>query len=328
MTSSESHGTSVRRVFPALLIACLLVSCGGRQAEPADGSSAPPALPGDHPPLADDRAPPPRLAADTVLAEVGDEAVMAGDVDAAIGAMPGADRLEYTSPEMVRDLVESLVDRKLMAAAARAAGLDRDPAVQARLGDLAPVSGPGADQVLAAAWMEKELGKVPATSGSDVAAYYREHVNEFRVPARVLVTRATVATGAAAAQLQRELARGATVDQLRAALAGDVLDAQQLWLQDVQKNPEVTAIALALRAREVSRVVRVPGGFLVMRADRVEAAGQRPLAEVSAGIRASMEDLRQRTAADEIREQLRRGVRVRVDEGTLMSYRAPALGEP
>jgi hypothetical protein len=323
MRSSESHGSSVWRVVPALLTACLVVSCGGRQAEPADGGIAPPALPGDHPPISDGGTPPSRLAADTVLAEVGDEAVTAGDVDAAIGAMPGADRLEYTSPEMVRDLVESLVDRKLMAAAARAAALDADPAVQARLGDLAPGSGPEADQVLAAAWMDKELSKVPAPSGSDVAAYYREHASEFRVPARVLVTRATVATEAAAARLQRELARGATAEELRAEAGNDVLDARQVWLQDVQKNSEVTAIALALKAREVSRAVPVPGGFLVMRADRVEAAGQRPLAEVSAGIQASIQDARQRAAADELRERLRRGARIRLDDAALMSYRAP-----
>jgi hypothetical protein len=263
-----------------------------------------------------------------VLAEVGDGAVTAGDVDAAIGAMPGGDRLEYTSPELVRDLVESLVDRRLMAAAARAAGLGTDPAVQARLGDLAQGSGPEADQVLAAAWMEKELGKVPAPSGSDVAAYYREHASEFRVPARVLVTRATATTEAAAARLQGELARGATAEELRAEGGNDVLDAQQLWLQDVQKNSEVTAIALALRAREVSRVAPVPGGFLVMRADRVESAGQRPLAEVSAGIRARLQDARQRTAAVELREQLRRGVSIRVDDGMLRSYRAPLLLGP
>jgi len=73
----------------------------------------------------------------------------------------------------------------------------------------------------------------------------------------------------------------------------------------------------------VSRVITVPDGFLVMRADRVEPAGPRPLAEVSPGIRAHLHDVRRRAAADALRERLRNGARIRVDEGALMSYRPP-----
>ncbi|MBL8201055.1 MAG: peptidyl-prolyl cis-trans isomerase [Chromatiales bacterium] len=312
MQTRESHGISVGRLLAALMIACLAVSCGGKQPESPVSSTTAPTMPGDHPPVADAGPPLPRLAAGTVLAMVGDEMITAGDVDATIGAMPGADRLEYTSPEMVRDLVESLVDRKLMAAAARAEGADRD----------------SPEQVLAAAWLAGQLAGVPVPAEADVAAYYREHGNEFRVPARVLVTRVTAATAAVAERLRRELARGATAGELGAGPAGEVLSASQLWLQDVEKAPEATAIALALKPGEVSRTVPVPDGFLVMRADRVEPAGPRPLAEVSAGIRASLEDARRQAAVAALRDRLRSSAAISVDEAVLMSYRPPAQGLP
>lgn len=291
MRNHGSHGIAPHRRLPALLIASLVVACGGDQPEPPQQPATGPGMPGDHPPLAGAGTPSPRLAAGTVLATVGDETITAGDLDAAIGAMPGTDRLEYTSPEMIRDLVESLVDRRLMAAN----GTDR------------------------------QLAAVPAPDEADIAAYYREHSDEFRVPARVLVTRATVATEPAAERLRRELAGGATAGELGTRLAGEVLSAGQLWLQDVGQVPEATAVALALGQGEVSRTIPVPGGFLVMRADKVEPARPRPLPEVSAGIRASLHEARRRAATDALRERLRSETRISVDEAALMSYRAPAV---
>lgn len=250
-------------------------------------------MPADHPPVGDAPVAAPRLDPGTVLARVGDEVITAGDVDAAIGAMPGPERLEYTSPEMVQDLVELLVDRKLLARA-RARGADGQLPVDA------PREPPGE---------------------AEIAGYYREHAADFTAPARVLVTRATAATDVAARELRRRLAGGATVADLVAAKA---INADQVWLQDVQKKPDATAVALALRPGEVCRALPVAGGFLVMRADQVVPARQRPLAEVRAGILASLEDAARQATAAATRDRLRKDVPVTIDQAQIASYTAPA----
>ncbi|MEQ1800836.1 MAG: peptidylprolyl isomerase [Gammaproteobacteria bacterium] len=282
-----------------LLSAFSMVACDRQQADPAGAPPAvqgPTEMPADHPALGEPPTATPRLAPTTVLANVGDDVITAGDVDTAIGAMPGPERLEYASPEMVQDLVELLVDRKLLAMA-RARGAEPQSLV--------------------------DVAREPPGE-AEITTYYREHAAEFTEPARVLVTRATAATEGAVEGLRRRLAGGATVAELQAAQA---ITADQVWLQDVPKKPDATGVALALRPGEVSRRLPVAGGFLVMRADQVVPARLRPMAEVRAGILASLEDAARQAAAAATRERLRKGVRVSIDEALIASYAAPA-GDP
>lgn len=281
-----------------LLFACVVAACDRQPPEPVP-PAAPPEMPADHPALGEASRASPRLPPATVLARVGTDVITAGDVDAAIGAMPGPERLEYTSPEMVQDLVELLVDRKLLAMAmARARGADPQSPVEA-------------------------TGEPPGEA--EIAAYYREHAADFTEPARVLATRATATTDVSAEGLRRRLAGGATVSDL---IATEALNADQVWLQDVPKKPEATAVALALRPGEVSRPIPVTGGFLVVRADQVVPARLRPMAEVRAGILAGLEDAARQAAAAAQRESLRKDVPVTLDQALIASYPAPAEAPP
>lgn len=301
------------RVATLLAAAALLAACGDRK---PPGPVATPAaeLPADHPSLAEaPAAPASRLPPETVLATVGDATVTAGDVEAALAGMPNADRLGYVTTEAVRELVEMLADRRLMAKAARAAGLDRDPVMKEMLA--APPAGVGADDMLAEVWLEDELAKSAAPGPAEVERYYRENPAEFTEPARVRVTRVTAASEAEAERLRGELARGA-----RAAALG----ASELWLQDVPKAPATTTAALGLRVGEVSPVLPAAGGWVVMRAEETAPARQRGLEEVRAGIQAGLEERRRQETLGALREKLRRGVTVRVDEAAISSF----LGDP
>ena len=112
----------VQRLVGTLLHGDGVVAVGERHAH--RDREAPTGLPADHPPIVAAGTEAPRhLAPDTVMARVGAEVVTAGEVDAAINAVAGPERLEYRSPAPLRDMVEALVDRKLMAQAARAAGM-------------------------------------------------------------------------------------------------------------------------------------------------------------------------------------------------------------
>lgn len=303
------------RVATLLAAAVLLAACGDRK-PPGPVPTPAAELPADHPTLAGPPAPPAsRLPPETVLATVGQATVTAGDVEAALAGMPNADRLGYVTTDAVRELVEMLADRRLMAKAARAAGLDRDPVMKEMLA--APPAGVGPDEMLAEVWLEDELAKSAAPGPAEVERYYRENPAEFVEPARVRVTRVTAASEAEAERLRGELARGATAAQLGAGAA-------ELWLQDVPKAPATTSVALGLGAGQVSPVLPVAGGWVVMRAEETAAARQRGLEEVRAGIQAGLEERRRQEALGELREKLRRGVTVRVDEAAISSF----LGDP
>lgn len=291
--------------------------------EPGSAASPDLTMPASHPPLGAPVAPRvPSLPPDTVLATAGAHRVTAGDLDASIMAMPLPDRLEYAASQNIRELLELLVDRKLMADVARAEGLAADPVVKQMLGKEAP-AGLSEDQVLAGVWLEAALAKAPQPGEEDVTRYYREHAAEFRVPARVRVTRVVAADEAAAGRLREALERGATLAELRERIPSEARSAEDLWLQDVPKKPEPTAVALRLQPGEVSAVLPLAGGYVVLRAEQRAPARERPLAEVRAGIRAQLQEIARREELDRVRARLRKNVAVKVDEQRLASYLPP-----
>lgn len=288
-----------------------------------------PAMPADHPPPGNAASkPPPRLPPDTVLARVDSDTITAADLDAAISGLSVQDRFEYNSRDAVRDLVEALIDRRLMARAARDAGMDQDapanaPPPAAR-GEAAAVERP--EQALAEAWLARELDRLPAPTEKEITAYYRDRAAEFTVPARVRVTRVIAGTNDAATRLRDELSRGASPDELRERHGAEIRSVEMLWLQDTPKKPELVAIALGLRSGEVSPVVPVAAGFAVLRAEETVAARLRPLADVRGGIAATLAEAARQQATQDMRKRLRSGAKISILEGPLMSYYPPLPG--
>jgi peptidyl-prolyl cis-trans isomerase C len=272
-------------------------------------------------------APVARLAAGTVIARFDGGTITAGDLDAAIAAVTGPERLEFKTPEPLREMVQGLVDRRLMAQAARAAGLDRDTVVKSRLDSQGKGAAGLAEQLLADAWLEREIAGVPGPTDSDVARYYRGHVGEFTVPVRVRVTRAVAATEAAAEKLRAALARGDSPAQLRAADPQHTVHVDEVWLQDRPKKNELETIAFGLKSSATSPVFEVETGFAVLRAEETAPVKVRPLADVRGGIEARLEEEHRQAVTARTRAALRKGIAVAVDEAALAAYVRAAASE-
>lgn len=302
---------STRRMFHGTLtlaLAAALVAALAAPARAADEST--PAMPADHPPMS---PPAPRVSPATVLARVGQITVTAGDADDAIAGYGARERFEFAARDALRDLVEGLIDRKLMAQAARAAGMD-DP------------GSPLSERALAETWLERELARIPPPNEAAIVAYYRENPAEFRVPRRVRVTRGVARTTAAAASLRDELSRGTSVEELRRTEIAGAGSIETLWLQDAAKKPALVAAALELKKGEVSAPLPVETGYAVLRAEELAPAAARPLEDVRAGIAARLESAAREQAMTDIRARLRRNVQIVIDDAALTSYSPPPPG--
>ena len=261
------------------------------------------------------------LPAETVIARYTGGIITAADLDAAIGAISGPERLEYTTPEPLREMVDALVDRKLMAQAARKAKLDQDPAVKSRLAaspGAAPAPPP--DVVLAEEYLQRELRRAPPAVETDISRYYREHQAEFTVPARARVSRAVAVTEAAAERLRDDLAQAATLSQIRQKDPSHTAILDEVWIQDRPKKGEMETMALSLKPGAVSPVFRTDAGFAALRVEERVPARLRPLDEVRDGIRARLEEEGRQAAVSRVRVELRKGVTVHIDESALLSY--------
>lgn len=301
---------SVAAAFRVGVLGLLLAACS--KAPPP----APPALPANHPSLEASAAALPGPPPEAVLARAGAIAITVADANAALAAMPAGDRLEVAASQAaVTDLVSSLVDQRLMAAAARRAGLGKDVA-----------GNDGREQQieLASRWLAAELARAPAASAAEVAAYYAAHRSEFTEPARARVSRVVAADEAAARRARAALGRGAGIEEARAE-AGAAAQAGELWIQDVPGAIPLEAAAFQLAPGAVGEVGAVAGGFAVLRAEEQVPARVRPLAEVRDGIRTRLDDQARQAAADAARARLRDGVAVTLEAATLTSY-AERLG--
>ncbi len=259
-----------------------------------------------------------RPAADRLIAQVGDEIITVAYLERAIRSTPRPDQFEYVSAPQVRELVETLIDRKLMAIEARAIGLDASE----ELADKLAASGEDPfqqERILAQAYLDIRLADAGVVSDEAIERYYSTHAEEFIVPERVRITRVILPTEVAAAHISDLLRQGLTAEVIKAQSDGSI-QAGVLWLQRHGEPGPLEEHAFALQAGEISDEVPVAAGIALIRVEERMAEDIRPLAEVRSGI---VERLAQNLRSEElnaIRARLRRGAEILLDEKVLDAY--------
>ena len=254
---------------------------------------------------------------DAVFARVGEDTITVAYVERAIRTMPRVEQIEYVSPEQVRELVEILIDQKLMAAAARSIGLDTSE----KIADVLAAVGDDTfrqEAVLAQAYVDFSLEDAGAVSDAEVESYYASHPEEFTVPERVRVTRVVLPTDLDAAQITELLQQGLTAQTIKAQ-SDSSIEAGAVWLQRRGVPGPLEQQAFALPAGTVSPPIPVATGFALIRVEERRAEQIRPLVDVRSGIEQRLAQESQRAALDAARARLRHGVEIVVDENILTS---------
>lgn len=292
--------------FLAVPLVVLALAGTAHGADQAPGAAPLPRMPANHPPMTTAKAPAVRLAPETVLARWDTQAVTVSDVDAALARAPGEVRSEYRSPEAIAELVGSLADRKLMAAAARASGIEAEPGVQQAMSSGRDAGIP-ADFVLADAWLDRQLAAVSPATEADVERYYREHSGAFTEPKRVYVTRVVATSVPAAGELRAALARGIAPGELRDRFPAALRSIDQVWLQDGPAATDLTVLALGLEPGDVSPMIPVGTGPAMVRVEQKKPERLLPLPEVRGAILTILGDQarteRGRLAVQELRKR-------------------------
>ena len=260
----------------------------------------------------------PRPGPETVVARVGDDTITVAHVEHAIRSTPRPQQFEYVSPPLVRELVDNLVDQKLMAAAGRAIGLATSEQLAA---DLAAAGDDSFKQerILAQAYLNFALEDAAAVSDEAIGNYYSSHLQEFTVPERVRLTRVVLPGDAAAAQVIELLRQGYTAEAIKARVEGPV-QAGVMWLQQRGEPGPMQQQAFALQAGEISKPFPVATGLALVRVEERRAAHVRPLAEVRPGIVQRLAQEGRSAALAATRARLRAGAEISVDEKVLAAY--------
>ena len=254
----------------------------------------------------------------SVLARVGDDVISVNDLERAIDGASRQEQFEYVDPRQVRALLETLIDRKLMAVRARAAGVtvaDRLAGLPEDLRD-DPYR---VEQMLAQAWLDSYTAATSPPTPAEIEAYYDLHAADFIVPERVRVTRVVAPEEMAVRRAAEQLARGLTATEI-AGQAGAGVNAGTVWLQQRGAQGPMERYAFSLETGDVSEAFRVAAGFAVLRVDERAVEHVRPLDEVRTGIAARLEQERRLAILNSLRAELRNGVDIAIDEQALAGY--------
>jgi hypothetical protein len=259
-----------------------------------------------------------RPAADAVVARVGDEVITVAYLEHAIRSTPRPEQFEYVSPPLVRELVEILIDQKLMAAEARSIGLEKSE----ELSDVLAAAGDDAfkqERILAQAYLGFSLEAAGAVSDEAIGNYYDSNPEEFTAPERVRVTRVILPAGVAAAHVADLLRQGYTAEAITDQSDGSIQTAV-LWLQRRGEPGPIEQQAFALPAGEVSDAIPVATGLALVRVDEHRAEQIRPLVDVRSGIAQRLAQRGQGEALDATRTRLRASVEISVEDEVLDAF--------
>lgn len=110
-----------------------------------------------------------------VVARVGDKVFTVADVQAQLRAQPEFVRARYSTPERLREFVDSLVRTELLLQEAQRQGVDKRPEVRALV------------EKVMVQQLVSDVARKSAPNEADARAYYDTHAAEFSKPERVRV---------------------------------------------------------------------------------------------------------------------------------------------
>lgn len=236
-------------------------------------------------------------AEDAVVATVNGQKIRQSDVSELYNALPGQYR--QLPIEFLQDqLVERLVDQKLVTAKARSDGTEKDAKYKERLAQ-------AKDQILEDVWLTKEIDK--RLSPERLKKSYDEMVKSFKPSAEYKASHILVKTEEEGRQVIADLAKGAdfaTLAKAKSLDKGSAADGGNLgdYFAPDKMVPEFAQAVTALKPGEVSKTpVKSQYGWHVIKVVDTRQSSPPKQADVEPQIKESERDKVVQEILDELR---------------------------
>lgn len=213
------------------------------------------------------------------------------EFDEILSRMPDARRAHYSSDEGQRELVNELIDQRLLWVETRARRFDTIPRVAEQLRAIRT-------QILLQELYQRKILDQIELSEADLKRYYRTNLNEFMIPEQVRAREIRVDSQALADSLLRLLEGGAPFDSLARefSTAPTKVQGGDLGLVPKGRYPELDSVIFALNPGELSGVVELADGFAIVKVE--ERVPQKP--REFEQVRAQIETRLRRQKVDEL----------------------------
>ncbi len=136
-----------------------------------------------------------------VLAKVGDREITRQMLDDIISTISEENRVPFLTPDGRKKILDEVISFTLFAEAAKAQGIDKEPAIKTRLNYLQT-------EYLAREYFQRYMAKVPPISEETLTAYYKNNLSEFKPPEEIKARHILVKTEAQANKILDQLKSG------------------------------------------------------------------------------------------------------------------------
>jgi peptidyl-prolyl cis-trans isomerase C len=218
-----------------------------------------------------------------ILARIGDEKITTADYERIIGYYDAErQKMLRQNPQFKVNLLQTIVQGKVLAKIAREKGYDRKPEVREQIDLLM-------NSFLSSELIKGEVLVKISVTDQDAEAYYKAHQDEYRTPESARARHILIRADRSAPEAQKKEARGRAEEVLKKVKAGgDFAKLASEYSEDpgskqnggdlgfVQKGrtvPEFERAVFSLKPGQVSDVVETQFGYHIIKVeDRKESA--------------------------------------------------------
>jgi peptidyl-prolyl cis-trans isomerase C len=212
-----------------------------------------------------------------------------------------------------KEMLDTMVVRELIMQQAQKDGIDKSPAVAAKLEDLRK-------RVIVEAFLKKKVEESANVSDADLQAFYKKNEDKFKTGDQIRASHILVKTEPEAKEIEKQLKGGAKFEDLAkknsidgaAAKGGDLG-----WFGKGSMLPDFEKVAFSLKEGTTSGIVQTKFGYHIIKATGKRPAGTRSFEEVKDQIKAAIAPEKQQETFKKLKEDLKKGAKLTIKEDAL-----------
>jgi peptidyl-prolyl cis-trans isomerase C len=222
-----------------------------------------------------------------------------------------------------KEMLDTMVVRELIMQQAQKDGIDKSPAVAAKLEDLKK-------RVIVEAFLKKKVEESANVSDAELQAFYKKNEDKFKTGEQIRASHILVKTEPEAKEIQKELKGGASFEELAkkhsidgaAAKGGDLG-----WFGKGSMLPDFEKVAFSLKEGTTSGIVQTKFGYHIIKATGKRPAGVRSFEEVKDQIRAAIAPEKQQETFKKLKEDLKKDAKLVIKEDALKGLKSSKAPE-
>jgi peptidyl-prolyl cis-trans isomerase C len=247
-----------------------------------------------------------------VVAKVGNEEITRQMLDDIINTIPERNRVPFLTPDGRKKILDEVVSFTLFANAARAEGLDKEPATGTRLKY-------AQTEYLAREFFRRKMAEVPLVKEEELKAYFKSHADEFKPPEEIKARHILVRTQAEAKKILGQLKKGAdfvktakkySIDPAAAAGGRLTLQDGREWLPRGTFEQSFEHALFNIPKGEVGGPLKTQFGWHIVKVEDKRQPPTRSFVQVRSTIKQRLEDQKRAELHKKITEELKKKIPV------------------